>query len=151
MQACMRSFQMGTQDELTEGPSTNLRHKINKVVKLNSCKINSHKTCYMIHFFKLQTFQKNIERVKELVTGMVEGGRFINSCFQWENPMRSLVAFLVSLCFKILCGKILYYNSIQIYTAMRGSGQNYGPEVTVISLFSPKQNSAIAATEGPQF
>ena len=46
-------------------------------------------------------------------------------------------------------------NIIQLYTAMRGSSQNYGPEVTVIALtillrgVAPKQNSSIAVTEGP--
>ena len=40
--------------------------------------------------------------------------------------------------------------SIQIYTAVRGSGENSRPEVTVIVLFcgaAPKQNSTIAFTE----
>lgn len=43
-----------------------------------------------------QVFMRNVNRVKSLVMHIVEVGRFVNSCFQWESVPRSIIAFAVS-------------------------------------------------------
>ncbi|ESO10061.1 hypothetical protein HELRODRAFT_97320 [Helobdella robusta] len=45
--------------------------------------------------FKLTTMKTNIDRVFKLVEGFVSFTNFINSCFNWDNPLRSLLAFIV--------------------------------------------------------
>ncbi|XP_072038092.1 multiple C2 and transmembrane domain-containing protein 1-like [Amphiura filiformis] len=47
--------------------------------------------------FKISVLQYNLTRVTGLVSAMVDTGKFINSCFQWESKSRSLIAFLAYL------------------------------------------------------
>ncbi|GCB66140.1 hypothetical protein scyTo_0004913, partial [Scyliorhinus torazame] len=44
-----------------------------------------------------ELLQKNYYRVRRCVMVLVNTGRFINSCFAWESPQRSLTAFLIYL------------------------------------------------------
>jgi hypothetical protein len=34
-------------------------------------------------------------RVHNIAQGIINTGSFIDSCFRWVNPMRSLIAFIV--------------------------------------------------------
>ncbi|RMZ93414.1 multiple C2 and transmembrane domain-containing 1-like isoform X4 [Brachionus plicatilis] len=43
---------------------------------------------------KVPVLKQNIKRVHNLVQGMINTGNFINSCFCWEYPVRSIIAFL---------------------------------------------------------
>lgn len=52
--------------------------------------------------FSRQMLQQNFNRVKRCVLFLINTGSYINSCFQWESPRRSLCAFLVG-------GKTLRY------------------------------------------
>ncbi|XP_028968713.1 multiple C2 and transmembrane domain-containing protein 1 [Galendromus occidentalis] len=47
--------------------------------------------------FRRVIFMRNVNRVKSLVMHIVEAGRFINSCFQWESVPRSIIAFALFL------------------------------------------------------
>ncbi|XP_056322395.1 multiple C2 and transmembrane domain-containing protein 1 isoform X2 [Danio aesculapii] len=42
-----------------------------------------------------QLLQQNFNRVKRCVLFLINVGSYINSCFQWESPCRSLCAFLI--------------------------------------------------------
>nr|QEN96197.1 multiple C2 domain and transmembrane region protein 1b isoform 1 [Danio rerio] len=42
-----------------------------------------------------QLLQQNFNRVKRCVLFLINVGYYINSCFQWESPRRSLCAFLI--------------------------------------------------------
>uniref|UniRef100_A0A671SSP2 Multiple C2 and transmembrane domain-containing protein 1-like n=1 Tax=Sinocyclocheilus anshuiensis TaxID=1608454 RepID=A0A671SSP2_9TELE len=42
-----------------------------------------------------QMLQQNFNRVKRCVLFLINVGSYINSCFQWESPRRSLCAFLI--------------------------------------------------------
>lgn len=42
-----------------------------------------------------QMLQQNFNRVKRCVLSLINAGSYINSCFQWESPRRSLCAFLI--------------------------------------------------------
>ncbi|XP_067885811.1 multiple C2 and transmembrane domain-containing protein 1-like isoform X2 [Heterodontus francisci] len=44
-----------------------------------------------------ELLQKNYYRVRRCIMVMVNTGRFITSCFEWESPQRSLTAFLIYL------------------------------------------------------
>ncbi|XP_038661181.1 multiple C2 and transmembrane domain-containing protein 1-like isoform X2 [Scyliorhinus canicula] len=44
-----------------------------------------------------ELLQKNFYRVRRCIMVLVNTGRFINSCFEWESPQRSLTAFLIYL------------------------------------------------------
>ncbi|XP_069747663.1 multiple C2 and transmembrane domain-containing protein 1 isoform X3 [Narcine bancroftii] len=44
-----------------------------------------------------EILQQNFYRVRRCIMLFVHTGRFINSCFEWESPQRSLTAFLVYL------------------------------------------------------
>uniref|UniRef100_UPI00398E385C multiple C2 and transmembrane domain-containing protein 1 isoform X1 n=1 Tax=Pristiophorus japonicus TaxID=55135 RepID=UPI00398E385C len=44
-----------------------------------------------------ELLQKNYYRVRRCIMVLVNAGRFINSCFEWESPQRSLTAFLIYL------------------------------------------------------
>lgn len=48
--------------------------------------------------FKRQLFLRNVQRLKAIVMYFLEWGRFIQSCFEWESPVRSLVAFIFWIC-----------------------------------------------------
>ncbi|XP_041464336.1 multiple C2 and transmembrane domain-containing protein 1-like isoform X3 [Lytechinus variegatus] len=43
--------------------------------------------------FKISVLQNNLSRVSNMVTDIVSVGRFINSCFQWESKLRTIIAF----------------------------------------------------------
>ncbi|KAH3839143.1 hypothetical protein DPMN_112567, partial [Dreissena polymorpha] len=47
--------------------------------------------------FKISVMKRNIDRVTSIISTFIEGGKFINSCFNWDSPIRSLTAFLVFL------------------------------------------------------
>ncbi|OQR66820.1 multiple C2 and transmembrane domain-containing protein 1-like, partial [Tropilaelaps mercedesae] len=47
--------------------------------------------------FRRVVFMRNVNRVKSLVMHIVEAGRFVNSCFQWESVPRSIIAFVLFL------------------------------------------------------
>ncbi|XP_051972371.1 multiple C2 and transmembrane domain-containing protein 1-like isoform X2 [Xyrauchen texanus] len=42
-----------------------------------------------------QLLQQNFNRVKHCILFLINVGSYINSCFQWESPRRSICAFLV--------------------------------------------------------
>ncbi|XP_051973559.1 multiple C2 and transmembrane domain-containing protein 1-like isoform X3 [Xyrauchen texanus] len=42
-----------------------------------------------------QLLQQNFNRVKRCVLFLINVGSYINSCFQWESPRRSICAFLI--------------------------------------------------------
>uniref|UniRef100_A0A9J8CZ84 Multiple C2 domains, transmembrane 1b n=1 Tax=Cyprinus carpio carpio TaxID=630221 RepID=A0A9J8CZ84_CYPCA len=42
-----------------------------------------------------QMLQQNFNRVKRCVLFLINMGSYINSCFQWESPRRSICAFLI--------------------------------------------------------
>ncbi|KAG1971425.1 multiple C2 and transmembrane domain-containing protein [Pimephales promelas] len=42
-----------------------------------------------------QLLQQNFNRVKRCILFLINVGSYINSCFQWESPRRSLCAFLI--------------------------------------------------------
>ncbi|KAG0715384.1 Multiple C2 and transmembrane domain-containing protein [Chionoecetes opilio] len=44
--------------------------------------------------FKRQVFIGNVNRLKACVMDLVEGGKFIKSCFEWEYPVRTSFAFI---------------------------------------------------------
>ncbi|XP_043565361.1 multiple C2 and transmembrane domain-containing protein 1 isoform X1 [Chiloscyllium plagiosum] len=44
-----------------------------------------------------ELLQKNYYRVRRCIMVLVNTGRYINSCFEWESPQRSLTAFLIYL------------------------------------------------------
>ncbi|XP_048383486.1 multiple C2 and transmembrane domain-containing protein 1-like isoform X3 [Stegostoma tigrinum] len=44
-----------------------------------------------------ELLQKNYHRVRRCIMVLVNTGRYINSCFEWESPQRSLTAFLIYL------------------------------------------------------
>ncbi|KAL4227592.1 Multiple C2 and transmembrane domain-containing protein 2 [Mactra antiquata] len=45
--------------------------------------------------FKISVMKKNIDRVSSIISTFIETGKFIQSCFNWDSPIRSLTAFLV--------------------------------------------------------
>ena len=44
-----------------------------------------------------QTMKGNVARVTQLVGVFLDAGRFIQSCFDWQSPSRTIVAFVVRL------------------------------------------------------
>ncbi|XP_031618309.1 multiple C2 and transmembrane domain-containing protein [Contarinia nasturtii] len=48
--------------------------------------------------FKRQIFLRNVTRLKSVVVYFLEWGRFIQSCFEWESPIRSTIAFILWIC-----------------------------------------------------
>ncbi len=58
----------------------------------------ANSTClfvFLSHILSRQMLQQNFNRVKRCVLLLINMGSYINSCFQWESPRRSLCAFLV--------------------------------------------------------
>ncbi|XP_041372653.1 multiple C2 and transmembrane domain-containing protein 1-like isoform X3 [Gigantopelta aegis] len=47
--------------------------------------------------FKISIMKRNIDRVSQIVSAIMETGRFIQSCFNWESTPRSITAFIVFL------------------------------------------------------
>ena len=68
MRACVRTFTPREQKYLTEDPK-----------------------------FKLSLLRRNGERLREQVVGFIDALRFLQSCFTWESPIKSLIAFVVYL------------------------------------------------------
>lgn len=50
---------------------------------------------FLSHILSCQLLQQNFNRVKRCIFSLINVGSYINSCFQWESPRRSLCAFLV--------------------------------------------------------
>ncbi|XP_055687103.1 multiple C2 and transmembrane domain-containing protein isoform X2 [Lutzomyia longipalpis] len=48
--------------------------------------------------FKRQLFLRNVSRLKEEVMYVIDCGRWIQSCFEWEHPMRSFFALIFWIC-----------------------------------------------------
>ncbi|XP_055701211.1 multiple C2 and transmembrane domain-containing protein isoform X1 [Phlebotomus papatasi] len=48
--------------------------------------------------FKRQLFLRNVSRLKEEVMYVLDCGRWIQSCFEWEYPMRSFFALVFWIC-----------------------------------------------------
>ncbi|XP_064609084.1 LOW QUALITY PROTEIN: multiple C2 and transmembrane domain-containing protein 1-like [Liolophura sinensis] len=55
--------------------------------------------------FKISIMKRNIDRVSKIAESFVEGGKFLQSCFDWESKARSISAFTVFLiivsCFEL--------------------------------------------------
>ncbi|CAL1542502.1 unnamed protein product, partial [Lymnaea stagnalis] len=47
--------------------------------------------------FKIAAMKQNINRVSQLVSVFMDTGRFIQSCFDWQSPPRTITAFIVYL------------------------------------------------------
>lgn len=47
--------------------------------------------------FRINTMKRNVDRVSQLIGVLLDGGRFLQSCFSWESTSRSATAFIVSL------------------------------------------------------
>ncbi|XP_035824948.1 multiple C2 and transmembrane domain-containing protein 1 isoform X2 [Aplysia californica] len=47
--------------------------------------------------FKISIMKQNINRVSELIGTFIDTGRFIQSCFDWQSPARTITAFIVYL------------------------------------------------------
>ncbi|XP_071545625.1 multiple C2 and transmembrane domain-containing protein isoform X3 [Panulirus ornatus] len=45
--------------------------------------------------FKRQVFITNVNRLKACIMDVYEMGMFVKSCFEWEHPVRSTIAFIV--------------------------------------------------------
>lgn len=52
--------------------------------------------------------KRNIARVSQIVSSLVEGGKFLQSCFEWESKPRTITAFIVSLLLQIPISKLYY-------------------------------------------
>jgi hypothetical protein len=50
---------------------------------------------------KFKVLKQNIMRVHNLIQGIINTGNFIDSCFRWTDPIRSIVAFLVKQKFNL--------------------------------------------------
>ncbi|RXG72108.1 Multiple C2 and transmembrane domain-containing protein 2 [Armadillidium vulgare] len=53
----------------------------------NTCKLNPK--------FKRQIFVRNVNRVKAAIMDIYDFGLYVKSCFEWESPFRSIVAFVL--------------------------------------------------------
>ncbi|XP_062595992.1 multiple C2 and transmembrane domain-containing protein 1-like isoform X7 [Saccostrea cucullata] len=47
--------------------------------------------------FKIALMKRNINRVSQIISSIMEVGRFLQSCFEWESKARSITAFTVFL------------------------------------------------------
>ncbi|KAM8714168.1 hypothetical protein ACLKA7_014330 [Drosophila subpalustris] len=45
--------------------------------------------------FKRQLFLRNVNRLKEIIMDILEAARYVQSCFEWESPIRSSIAFVL--------------------------------------------------------
>ncbi|XP_050090347.1 multiple C2 and transmembrane domain-containing protein isoform X2 [Anopheles aquasalis] len=48
--------------------------------------------------FKRQLFLRNVTRLKAVIEAIIEAGQFIQSCFEWESPIRSFIALVLWIC-----------------------------------------------------
>ena len=44
--------------------------------------------------FKRQVFMNNVMRIKAVIMYFVDLANYVESCFEWESPMRSIIAFV---------------------------------------------------------
>ena len=44
--------------------------------------------------FKRQVFLNNVMRIKNIIMEFVEIGKFVESCLEWESPVRTIVVFI---------------------------------------------------------
>lgn len=51
----------------------------------------------------IQEFMRIVNRVKSFALAAVEIGQFVQSCFAWESPVRSSIAFLIFLISVYCC------------------------------------------------
>ncbi|XP_052794646.1 multiple C2 and transmembrane domain-containing protein 1-like isoform X1 [Mya arenaria] len=47
--------------------------------------------------FKISVMKRNIDRVTSIISTFIDTGKFVNSCFNWDSPVRSITAFIVFL------------------------------------------------------
>lgn len=47
-------------------------------------------------FYTCQVMKKNIDRVSQIISAFLDAGKFVGSCFNWDSPVRSVTAFIVS-------------------------------------------------------
>ncbi|XP_061166679.1 multiple C2 and transmembrane domain-containing protein 1-like isoform X2 [Saccostrea echinata] len=47
--------------------------------------------------FKIALMKRNINRVSQIISSIMEVGKFLQSCFEWESKARSITAFTVFL------------------------------------------------------
>lgn len=45
--------------------------------------------------FKRQVFLRNVTRLKAIIMHLISGGRWVQSCFEWESPVRSVFALIL--------------------------------------------------------
>ncbi|XP_036332548.1 multiple C2 and transmembrane domain-containing protein [Rhagoletis pomonella] len=43
--------------------------------------------------FKRQLFLRNVNRLKVIIMNILDAARYVQSCFEWESPLRSAIAF----------------------------------------------------------
>ncbi|XP_011295342.1 multiple C2 and transmembrane domain-containing protein-like isoform X1 [Musca domestica] len=43
--------------------------------------------------FKRQLFLRNVNRLKVIIMNILDAARYVQSCFEWESPLRSVIAF----------------------------------------------------------
>uniref|UniRef100_A0A1A9WYX3 C2 domain-containing protein n=1 Tax=Glossina brevipalpis TaxID=37001 RepID=A0A1A9WYX3_9MUSC len=43
--------------------------------------------------FKRQLFLRNVNRLKGIIMDILDAARYVQSCFEWESPLRSFIAF----------------------------------------------------------
>uniref|UniRef100_A0A1Q3G4Q9 Putative conserved plasma membrane protein n=1 Tax=Culex tarsalis TaxID=7177 RepID=A0A1Q3G4Q9_CULTA len=48
--------------------------------------------------FKRQLFLRNVTRLKAVIMYFIDMGQFIQSCFEWESPIRSFIALVLWIC-----------------------------------------------------
>uniref|UniRef100_A0A914XGZ1 C2 domain-containing protein n=2 Tax=Plectus sambesii TaxID=2011161 RepID=A0A914XGZ1_9BILA len=80
--------------------------------------------------FKRQVFMNNVQRVKQFVVAAVEVRNFVQSCFDWESPIRSILAFIcfmvITYCFETyllpLCLLLLFVKAYVFKTVVDGLG-----------------------------
>lgn len=48
--------------------------------------------------FKRQLFMRNVARLKAIIMFFIEVGQFIQSCLEWESPIRSMTALIFWIC-----------------------------------------------------
>ncbi|EDS31884.1 Multiple C2 domain and transmembrane region protein [Culex quinquefasciatus] len=48
--------------------------------------------------FKRQLFLRNVTRLKAIIVYFIDVGQFVQSCFEWESPVRSFIALVLWIC-----------------------------------------------------
>ena len=52
--------------------------------------------CYITSLFFVQTFKRNVNRVRAIISGLVDAKNFWQSLIDWDYPSKSIMAFIVS-------------------------------------------------------